>query len=94
MKENERTGKKMCTFPLRNTGVPPRKALKNVHFPMKKWEMPKRQNGPLKNVHFFSEKTGEPPSNVWFSRGQSAFSECALFLGELGEPPGRGPRGD
>ena len=47
------------------------------------------KNGPLQKVHFFLEKTGEPPSNVWFSRGQSALSECSLFTRELGEPPGR-----
>ena len=34
-------------------------------------------------------KTVEPPSNVWFSLGQSAFAECSLFPRELGEPPGR-----
>ena len=33
------------------------------------------------------ENTGEPPSSVWFSWGQSAFSGCAYSLGESGEPP-------
>ena len=45
-KENERNWKKMkenVHFSLRNTGKPPRRALQNEHFLLKKVEMPKRQ---------------------------------------------------
>ena len=47
-----------------------------------------RNDKPLENVVFCPENTGEPPSNVWISRGQSAFS---LFTRELSEPHGRLP---
>ena len=48
----------------------------------KKWknrECRNDKNGPLKNAHFGPENTGEPPSNVWFSWEQSAFSGRDYF---------------
>ena len=41
------------------------------------------KNGPLNNAHFGPENTGEPPSNVWFSWGQSASSGCDFSLVNL-----------
>ena len=86
MKENERKMKEYTHFSLRNTVVPPRRALQNVLFPLKNGKCRNDKNGLLKNVHCGPENIGEPPSNVWFSWVQSAFSECQLFPRELGEP--------
>ena len=78
--------KEYAHFSIRNTVVPPRRALQNVLFPLKNGKCRNDKNGQLKNVHCGPENIGEPPSNVWFSWVQSAFSECPLFPRELGEP--------
>ena len=86
MKENERK----CAFFFEYWIAAKKRNSRMSNFLRKNKEVPKGQkNGPFKNVHFFLEKTGEPPSKVWFSRGQSAFLRMFIIAYGIVEPPGR-----